>query len=524
MSARQRRPIWAGLVSSFAKFCCPSRIGRARWQCRCWKNQLFSMNTLSNNNLLPRGWILGSIGEVTEILDSKRIPVNSNDRQSRIAGKKSDELFPYYGATGQVGSIDGYLFDGEFVLLGEDGAPFLEHFKDKAYLVNGKFWVNNHAHILRSLSSNKYLCHYLNQVDYSGFVTGTTRLKLNQASMRKIPVKLPPLAEQHRIVAKIEELFSDLDAGIASLKQAQAQLKTYRQAVLKYAFEGKLTAAWREQNKPEPAEKLLAQIKVGATRRVAPTKRHGKSKKPKEFPPLTEAELAELPELPEGWCWTRLNELLSDTLIGIVRNLKEQNDQENGIQYVKMNNITSNGTMDFSDMIYVEVNDEEKEKYLLKNNDILFNTRNSYELVGKTGIIRDDSREMVFNNNLMRIRLHCGVSPLYVWHQINSPWFQKALVKGKKATTNICALYAKDVLPMKIALSSESEQRQIVQEIESRLSVCDKLEESIKESLLKAEALRQSILKKAFEGKLVPQDPNDEPAEKLLERIKSAKL
>ena len=93
--------------------------------------------------------------DAVEILDSFRIPVNKKERAGRIAGKSAKELYPYYGATGQAGVIDGYLVDGEYVLLGEDGAPFLDAYATKAYLINGKAWINNHAHILKSKTNNK---------------------------------------------------------------------------------------------------------------------------------------------------------------------------------------------------------------------------------------------------------------------------------------------------------------------------------------------------------------------------------
>src|SRR3546814_161634 len=112
---------------------------------------------------IPRNWTLAPLEDVCDILDSMRIPVNATKRAKRLEGKRSADLYPYYGATGQVGAIDGYLFDGECVLIGEYGAPFLEPFRDTAYTVNGRFWVNNHAHILKSCFSNKYLCFYLNQ-------------------------------------------------------------------------------------------------------------------------------------------------------------------------------------------------------------------------------------------------------------------------------------------------------------------------------------------------------------------------
>ena len=138
-----------------------------------------------------------------DICDSLRKPVNSKERLSRITGKSQGELYPYYGATGQVGFIDSYITDGEYVLLGEDGAPFLNPFAPKAYIISGKTWVNNHAHVLRSKFNNKFLCYYLNQFNYKGYVSGTTRLKLTQAQMKLISIPVPPISEQERIVSRI---------------------------------------------------------------------------------------------------------------------------------------------------------------------------------------------------------------------------------------------------------------------------------------------------------------------------------
>lgn len=146
-----------------------------------------------------------------------RKPINSNERNTRIANKQEDELFPYYGATGLVGLIDDYLIDGHYLLLGEDGAPFLDKYAEKAYSINGKCWVNNHAHILEPLIDLEYLRYYLNQIDYTNYVNGSTRLKLTQSDMKLITILCPPLAEQKRIVDTVRKTFAKLETIMESL-------------------------------------------------------------------------------------------------------------------------------------------------------------------------------------------------------------------------------------------------------------------------------------------------------------------
>jgi len=166
---------------------------------------------------LPDGWTICTLEQVADVLDNLRKPINSNERNSRIKGKQIDKLYPYYGATGQVGLIDDYIVDGHYLLLGEDGAPFLDKNAIKAYAINGKSWVNNHAHILSPQIDFEFLLYSLNQIDYSEYVNGSTRLKLTQTDMRSIKLMLPPLVEQKLIKDKIRTLFSQLDMIMESL-------------------------------------------------------------------------------------------------------------------------------------------------------------------------------------------------------------------------------------------------------------------------------------------------------------------
>ena len=156
---------------------------------------------------IPDGWQKKKLGECVDILDNQRIPLNSQDRENRIKDKDVSTLYPYYGATQQTGYIDDYIFDEELVLLGEDGVMFYDKDKPKAYLISGKTWVNNHAHVLRAKSNiavNKYLLNYLNTFHYKGYVSGATRLKLNQSRMAQIPIPIPPLPQQEKIVKVLD--------------------------------------------------------------------------------------------------------------------------------------------------------------------------------------------------------------------------------------------------------------------------------------------------------------------------------
>ena len=166
---------------------------------------------------LPDGWTICRLEQVADILDNLRKPINASERDSRIKNRQIDELYPYYGATGQVGLIDDYVVNGHYLLLGEDGAPFLDKNAIKAYSISGKSWVNNHAHILSPKIDLEFLQYSLNQIDYSEYVNGSTRLKLTQTDMRSIKIMLPPLAEQKRIKFKIQTLFSQLDLIMGSL-------------------------------------------------------------------------------------------------------------------------------------------------------------------------------------------------------------------------------------------------------------------------------------------------------------------
>ena len=176
---------------------------------------MFCICPISHYENLPEGWAVTLLSNVIDLLDNKRKPIKAEERAKRIEGKNN--LYPYYGATGFVGYIDEYLIEGKFLLLGEDGAPFLDRYAEKAYAVEGKVWVNNHAHILSPKIDFDYLKIYLNAFNYHGIAKGTTRLKLTQGDMNSILVAVPPLAEQVRISSFVDQIFSIINTISAEL-------------------------------------------------------------------------------------------------------------------------------------------------------------------------------------------------------------------------------------------------------------------------------------------------------------------
>ncbi|RFC36188.1 MAG: type I restriction enzyme, S subunit [Candidatus Nitrotoga sp. SPKER] len=505
---------------------------------------------------LPTGWVHLTLEDVAEIHDNLREPVNSSERAKRHGP------YPYFGATGQVGWIDDYRQDGEYILLGEDGAPFFDWSKEKAYLVSGKCWVNNHAHVLKGnegLCSNRYLLFALNQTDYRGYANGTTRLKLTQSAMRQIPINLAPLAEQHRIVAKIEELFSELDKGIENLNTAREQLKMYRQALLKHAFEGKLTAQWREERRANSAHTVIpAQAGIHSDQKLNPRLRGGdelcglddqpletaaallariqtereqryqqqlqqwqttggsKPKAPKPLPPLTAEELAKLPELPEGWGWVKLGELTWSVKDGPHFSPKYV---EKGIPFISGGNIRPDG-VDFDKAKHIsrELHEELSKRCKPEIGDVL------YTKGGTTGIARVNTFSVDFNVwvHVAVLKLTPVVKPFYLQHALNSSFCYSQSQKYTHGVGNQ-DLGLTRMVNIVLAICSIEEQEEVIRIVDDKMSVIDQLELTLTTSLQQAEALRQSILKKAFSGQLVAQDANDEPAAALLARIKAEK-
>jgi len=394
----------------------------------------------------------------------------------------------------------------------------------------------------------KYLFHYfksflfLNQKDSN--CSGSTQSALNDKSAQNIFVPIAPMPIQRVIVAKIEEFFSDLDKGIADLKKAQEQLKVYRQAVLKKAFEGELTKEWREQQTDLPtADELLEQIKeerqkhyeqqIEDWKRAVKTweekgkegKKPGKPRAFKSLPPFTKEELDNLALLPVGWSWFKNENFLFEVKDGTHDTPKYQ---DKGIPFITQKNIKNN-SVSFSDIKYIS--DEDHNKFFKRSNvqkgDIIIAMIGHGR--GNSCIVDSDRVFSIKNLGLFKFFNSIHNNRYCLNYYQSTLGLNLALKKSKGGAQPFIGLTELRNWP--IPICSVIEQHQIIQEIESRLSVCDNVELSIVESLEKAKALRQSILKKAFEGTLLSVKEiaackaaiDYEPASVLLEKIKAEK-
>ena len=290
----------------------------------------------------------------------------------------------------------------------------------------------------------KYLLHYFRyfeaQLQQKG--TGTTFKAITQDVIKNLEVPIPPLDEQERIVARIEELFSELDNGVETLRKTKQQLAVYRQAVISAAF-----------------------------------------------PEMTKENTVRLDEI-------------ADISGGITKGRDLSKQETVHLPYLRVANV-QNGYLDLSQMKTIELKVSEKEKYLLRSGDVLYTEGGDRDKLGRGTVWNDEIPNCVHQNHVFKARLDLKkANPRYVAYWSMSAFARNYFYNKGKQSVNLASINKTVLSALTLPLPSLPEQEATLREIESRLSVCDSIEKTVDTALQQAEAMRQSILKKAFEGGL----------------------
>ncbi len=383
---------------------------------------------------------------------------------------------------------------------------------------------------------NEYIYYYFKSAKQlaESVATGTTFKEISGSAFSKMPLPLPPTAEQHRIVAKIEELFSELDQGVASLKTAREQLKVYRQSLLKNAFEGKLTAAWRAAHRDQLETAAALQQRIAHERearyqqQLADWQAAGqpapKPKPPKPLPPLTAEKLAELPELPEGWGWVRLETIQAFGKHAVKAGpfgsaLKKEFYVSDGFKIYGQEQVIR-GDHAYGDYFISESKYADLSSCAVRPFDVLISLVGT---IGKVLVLPELARPGIINPRLVKISLNLAAYEPAFFKAYFESGFLRSLYATESQGTTMDILNLGMIQGLPYPLCSLDEQREILSVLDAKLSEADQLDQTLATALQQADALRQSILKKAFHGQLVKQAKNEEPATALLEGIRAEK-
>lgn len=506
------------------------------------------MNYTNNNVELPLGWsriilkdyidIAARIGwrglkkaeytsegplllAVRDISENGTINYNVTDHLSEFRYAESPEI--------QLKNND--------VLVSKDGTIGRIGFIEK---LPNRTTVNSSILVVRPCSAiiPKFLFYYFRSPKFQEIVrkkiTGSTVPHLFQHDIKKFQIDVPPLAEQERIIFRLEELFTRLDAGEASLQNIKSQLQPYRQAVLKHAFNGKLSQEWRKrhQNKFQVATKLeqflqekrLSWEKTQLEKMKTRGKifKNDKWKSKYHYPPCVETN--NLPIQPEGWIWTNFEQLAQDIPNAIKAGpfgsaLKKSDYTEKGYKIYGQEQVIRDDPS-YGDYYINEDHYQKLKSCRVKSGDILISLVGT---IGKVLILPEEIEKGIINPRLVKLSLEERlVNQKFIKFYLESSsalsYFSLSSHGGTMKILNLTILKK---LP--IPLPPLKEQEMILENIERHFSIADEVEKTTEQVEFQLKSLRPSILKKAFEGRLVSQDPHDEPAKLLLERIKQQK-
>lgn len=479
-----------------------------------------------NNN--RKDWALEKLGDFADYEKGKK-PKNQSPIQTEIF------KYPYVNIQAfEKGIIDEYT-DGEKCNFCSEN-DFLMVWDGSRFGLIGKGIKGAIGSTLMKIDfpgiENHFAYYFLKSkyLEINSKPKGTGTPHVNPELLWNYIFPIAPLPEQRAIISKIEQLFSDLDNGIENFKKAQAQLKLYRQSVLKAACEGKLVPNEAELARAEGRDYEAADVLLGRILKERREKWNGKGKYKEAAAP----DVSGMPELPEGWEWETVEQVGDINEQAVLTgpfgsNLGREDFMNSGVPVLTIGCLTEQG-LSLKKAVYISKNKaSELGRYKVKGGDVLFSRMAT---VGRADLVLTKFEGSIINYHLMRLRLAVTVIyPIYFISYVRGSQAVVDYIKKVNHGATRDGINTNQLLNLPIALPPLAEQRRIVSEVERRLTISDKMEATIAESLEKAESLRQSILKKAFEGKLLNErelekarNASDwEPAEKLLERIRQEK-
>ena len=379
---------------------------------------------------MKKGWLTKTLDQISTNLDSRRVPITK--------GVREGGEYPYYGASGIVDYVADYIFEEDTLLISEDGANLLARSTPIAFPASGKYWVNNHAHILKfeSLTTQRFVELYLESIPLDNYITGAAQPKLNQKALNSIPIPVPPLAEQQRIVGLLDEAFE----GLATAKaNAEKNLQNARAI-----FESHLQSVLRNKR----------------------------------------------------WKWKTLGELCDKVEYGSSAKSKA----DSGVPVLRMGNI-QDGRLDWGNLVYTN-DKAEIEKYLLKHNDVLFNRTNSPELVGKTAIYKNEMPAIFAGYLIRIHRKEELLDADFLTYFLNSQIafdYGKTVVISSVNQANINGTKLK---AYPIPSPSLLEQKAIVVQLNELTEETQRLARIYERKLAALSELKKSLLHQAFTGEL----------------------
>ena len=403
---------------------------------------------------MPNGWCITNIGEILINRDGERKPVSS-----AIRSKQENKIYDYYGAAGVIDKVDDYLFDERLLLIGEDGANLLSRSKNNAFFAEGKYWVNNHAHVLDATDKSllDYVAIVINAIKLDDYVTGSAQPKLSQDNLNKIPIFLPPLEEQKRVLVEIERWFALID----QIEQGKADLQTFinkaKSKILDLAINGKLVA---QDPNEEPASELLKRINPNAE--------------------IT-CDNGHYENLPKGWGLYKLGDVarfITDFVAnGSFASLREHVKYYDGKEYaiiVRTKDFQNNFT---KDLIYTD-----KHGYDFLSKSKLFGGElmlpNIGASIGKVFIIPNLDYPMTLGPNSVMISFEDDITKSWAYYVFLSPFGQELLLAISSSTAQ-GKFNKTDLRNIFFPLPPLAEQRRIVDAIDKAFAKLDVIMESL---------------------------------------------